>query len=140
MQRGRKRFNNNRGFTLIELLVVLVILGIMGTLVAPRIFKQLEGAKIQGARNQVTTLSQQLDIYRLNNGSYPEGLVDLVEQPADTIGWAGPYVKRSLLKDPWGNAWVYVLPGQHGDFDLYSLGADGQEGGEGNDADLASWE
>ena len=91
---------------------------------------------MEGARNQVTTLSQQLDIYRLNNGSYPEDLMDLVEQPADMIGWAGPYVKRSLLNDPWGNDWVYVVPGQHGDFDLYSLGADGQEGGEGNDADL----
>lgn len=140
MQRQRKKAQSSQGFSLIELLVVLVILGIIGTLVAPRIFGQLEGAKVKGAQNQVVSLSQALDLYRLNTGSYPEGLVELVEQPSDVSGWAGPYVRRSLLKDPWGNEWVYVEPGQHSDFDLFSMGADGQEGGEGNDADIVSWE
>jgi len=138
--RNRERPFEQRGFSLIELLVVLVILGILGTLVAPRIFGQLDKAKVQGAQNQVVAISQALDLYRLNIGDYPEQLVDLVEQPAEADGWAGPYVRRKALQDPWNHDWVYQVPGQYGDFDLYSLGADGQEGGEEDDADVVSWE
>lgn len=140
---GRKRTRmpeRRKGFSLIELLVVMVILGILGTLVAPRIFGQLDKAKVQGAQNQIVAISQALDLFRLNTDEYPEALVDLVEQPSEVEGWAGPYVRRKALKDPWNNEWVYMVPGQHGDFDLYSLGADGQEGGEEDDADLVSWE
>ena len=141
MDRKRKRMpERQKGFSLIELLVVMVILGILGTLVAPRIFGQLDKAKVQGAQNQIVAISQALDLFRLNTDDYPEALLDLVEQPSDVEGWAGPYIRRKALKDPWNNEWVYMVPGQHGDFDLYSLGADGQEGGEEDDADLVSWE
>lgn len=141
MDRKRTRMpERQKGFSLIELLVVLVILGILGTLVAPRIFGQLDKAKVQGAQNQIVAISQALDLFRLNTDDYPEQLLDLVEQPSDVEGWAGPYIRRKALKDPWNNEWVYEVPGQHGDFDLYSLGADGQEGGEEDDADLVSWE
>jgi general secretion pathway protein G len=141
MDTNRTRMpERQKGFSLIELLVVLVILGILGTLVAPRIFGQLDKAKVQGAQNQIVAISQALDLYRLNTDDYPETLLDLVEPPSDVAGWAGPYIRRKALHDPWNNEWVYEIPGQHGDFDLYSLGADGQEGGEEDDADLVSWE
>ena len=141
MDKKRKRMPEcQKGFSLIELLVVMVILGILGTLVAPRIFGQLDKAKVQGAENQIIAISQALDLFRLNTDDYPEALLDLVEQPSDVEGWAGPYIRRKALKDPWNNEWVYMVPGQHGDFDLVSLGADGQEGGDEDDADLVSWE
>lgn len=128
------------GFTLVELLVVLVILGLLAGLIAPRVMSQLEGAKVDAARAQLDKLSAELDIYRLNNGSYPEQLEHLVDAPPGAANWKGPYVKASSLTDPWGEQYRYRYPGEHWDYDLYSLGADRAEGGEGADGDITNWE
>jgi len=132
-----------RGFTLIELLVVLVILGLIAAFAAPQVIKYLGGAKTDAASIQIERLSGILDLYRLEVGSYPsseEGLQALIERPFDAEDWNGPYLKKAgALIDPWGQAYLYRQPGEHGDFDLYSLGADGSEGGEGEDQDLMSW-
>ena len=131
------------GFTLIELLVVLVIIGLLASLAAPRVIKYLGGAKSSTANVQIERLSGVLDLYRLEIGHYPsesEGLIALVQAPADASGWNGPYIKKAgALDDPWGKPYVYRRPGQYGEYDIYSLGADGQEGGEGEDKDITSW-
>ena len=122
-----------RGFTLLELLAVLVILGLIGAVAAPRVFKWLDKAQIEA-------LSISIDLYRLEVGAYPPTLEALVTQPSGVGRWNGPYLRKPVLpKDPWGHDYQYRLPGQHGSYDLYSLGADGVEGGEGNNADLTSW-
>jgi general secretion pathway protein G len=140
--RARRR-RRSAGFTLIELLVVLVILGLLAGLAVPRAIRYLGGAKTDSARLQIDSLGAALDLYRLDMGRYPstaEGLQALVEAPAGATGWAGPYTKGNEVPlDPWGNAYVYVAPGEHGEFDLYTLGADGVAGGEGEDRDVASW-
>ena len=123
-----------RGFTLVELLLVLVILALIGGLVLPGIIGKAEGAKVKAAGSQISRLSMAVESYYLDTGVTPESLDLLVEEGGDVGGWNGPYVKPSTLKDPWGREYVYVYPGEHGDFDIYSLGADGQPGGEGNDA------
>ncbi len=133
-----------RGFTLIELLVVLVILGLIAALAAPRVIKYLGGAKADAAEVQIERLAGVLDLYRLEVGRYPseeEGLRALVERPAGVDNWNGPYLKNAdALTDPWGNPYVYRYPGERGtDYDLYSLGADGEEGGEGENRDITSW-
>lgn len=138
-----ERKRKQRGFTLVELLVVLVILGLIATLAAPRVIKFIAGAKSDTAMLQIERLSSTLELYRLEVGRYPaeeESLVALVERPADAEAWAGPYLtKKDGLIDPWGREYIYRYPGEHGDFDLYSLGADGQEGGDGEDADVRNW-
>ena len=131
------------GFTLVELLVVLIILGLIAAFAAPRVIKFVGGAKSDSANIQVERLSGVLDLYRLQVGRYPsdgEGLNALMEAPADSPNWDGPYLKKAdSLVDPWGRPYLYRFPGEHGDYDLYTLGADGQEGGEGEDWDLTSW-
>src|ERR671918_1246977 len=121
------------GFTLIELLVVLVILGLLAAFAAPQVLKYLGRAKTDAARAQVQNIASILDLYRLEVGSYPDerdGLDALLEQPADAAHWNGPYVKRrDALIDPWGEMYVYRHPGEHGEYDVYSLGADQAEGG-----------
>ncbi len=133
-----------RGFTLIELLVVLVILGLLASLVGPRVMKHLGESKTQTAMLQIEELSSALDVYRLEVGSYPSGdagLIVLVENPGNVPQWNGPYLRRKTIrKDPWGNDYNYVLPGENGDFDLYSLGADNSEGGDGENKDVLGWE
>ena len=131
------------GFTLIELLVVLVILGLLAAFAAPQVLSYLGQAKTDAARAQVQNIASILDLYRLNVGSYPSeevGLDALLEPPPDAPRWNGPYVKRrDVLLDPWGELYVYRYPGEFGDYDLYSLGADQAEGGEGEDQDITSW-
>ncbi|MCK9534912.1 MAG: type II secretion system major pseudopilin GspG [Pseudomonas sp.] len=140
----RKYAQRQGGFTLIELLVVLVILGLLMSVVGPRVMKYVGGAKTDTARMQIEELAGALDMYHLEVGRYPSqdvGLRALIEQPASEKRWNGPYLRKSKVpNDPWGNDYVYRFPGQHGVFDLYSLGADGQVGGEGEDAEIGSWE
>ncbi|MEJ8569033.1 type II secretion system major pseudopilin GspG [Elongatibacter sediminis] len=128
-----------RGFTLVELLLVLVILALIGGLVLPGIIGKAESAKIKAASSQVSRLSMAVESYYLDTGTTPENLEHLVDDPGED-GWNGPYVKESSLKDPWGREYEYRLPGEHGEFDIISYGADGQPGGEDNNADINSWE
>ena len=134
----------NHGFTLIELLVVLVILGLLAGLVGPQVVRYLGDSKSKTARLQVEELSQALDLYHLETGRYPttdQGLESLVREPPNAGSWNGPYLrKQEIPKDPWGNDYRYSSPGQHGRFDLSSLGADNQQGGEGEDQDINSWQ
>jgi general secretion pathway protein G len=132
------------GFTLLELLVVLVILGMLAGLVGPRVMKYFSGARSDTTRLQITDLSTALDMYKLEVGRYPttdEGLEALVQKPADASRWNGPYLKKKQVpKDPWGQDYHYRSPGEHGEIDLYSLGADNAEGGDGENKDIVSWE
>ena len=129
-----------RGFTLVELLLVLVILALIGGLVLPGIIGKAEGAKVKAAGSQIDRLSMAVESYYLDTGTTPDSLEELIEESGNVGGWNGPYVKASSLKDPWGREYVYVYPGEHGDFDIVSFGADGQPGGEGKNADINSWE
>ncbi len=130
-----------RGFTLLELLVVLAILGLIATFAAPQVLKWLSGAKSDSARIQIEAVSSAIDLYRLEVGSYPPDLEALVTKPSGADRWDGPYLKRRTVpKDPWGRDYIYRNPGENGPYDLYTLGADGQEGGTGEDADVVSWQ
>ncbi len=129
-----------RGFTLVELLLVLMILALIGGLVLPGLIGKAEGAKVKAAASQVSRLSMAVESYYLDTGTTPDALQQLVENTGNDKGWNGPYVKPSSLKDPWGKEYEYVFPGEHGEFDIFSLGADGQPGGDGNKADINSWE
>lgn len=131
------------GFSLIELLVVLAILGLLAGLAGPKVIKYLGGAKSDSAKLQIEEFGAALDLYRLETGRYPnsaEGLQALVQQPSGVTGWNGPYLKKKAVpKDPWGNDYRYASPGQHGPYDISTLGADNKEGGEGEDKDLVNW-
>jgi general secretion pathway protein G len=144
MQRTHQSKTVSRGFTLIELLVVLVILGLLAALAGPRVMKYLGGAKTDTAKLQIEELSASLDLYKLELGRYPttqEGLKALVEAPSGVTGWNGPYLKKKEVpKDPWGTDFHYESPGQHGPFDIFTFGADNQEGGEGENKDLGNWQ
>jgi len=128
------------GFTLVELLLVLMILALIGGLVLPGIIGKAESAKAKAAASQVSRLAMAVESYYLDTGTTPDSLELLVTESGDVKGWNGPYVKVSLLKDPWGRDYEYKYPGEHGDFDLISLGADGQPGGEDKNADISNWE
>lgn len=133
---------NSKGFTLIELLVVMVIVGLLAALVAPKLFPKLGKGKQAAAKAQIELLGQALDQMRLDTGRYPttqEGLNSLGANPG-MPNWEGPYLKKALPNDPWGRAYVYQSPGSHGEYDLYSYGRDGSPGGEGEDADIMSWQ
>ena len=128
-----------RGFTLIELLVVLVILTLLASLVGPRLLDQLGGAKTKSARIQISEMEQAMDLYKLDVGRYPldtEGVQALVQKPSAAQGWNGPYLKKALPADPWGGAYQYKAVGRNGSPDIFSFGADGKVGGEGDAADI----
>ncbi len=131
------------GFTLIELLVVLAILGLLAAVVGPQVLKYLGSSRSQAARVQVQNITAGLELYRLDTGRYPsdaEGLAALMAAPAAAPGWNGPYLRRAEgLRDPWGRPYLYKMPGAHGEVDVYSLGADGAEGGTGEDQDVGNW-
>jgi general secretion pathway protein G len=134
-----------RGFTLIEIMVVMVIIAILGALIGPQILGRVDEARVTKAQSDIRTLGTALDLYRMDNYTYPttdQGLRSLVEKPADpnVRNWkAGGYVQK-LSKDPWGNDYQYQFPGTRGgEYDLWSLGADGQPGGEGPAADVGNW-
>ncbi len=132
------------GFTLVEILVVLAILALLVGLVGPRVMKQLGGAKSDTARLQIDDFGAALDLFYLDVGRYPdtqEGLEALVISPANIPKWDGPYLKKKKIPmDPWGTEYQYQSPGQHGDYDLYSYGADNLPGGDGDNSDIVSWE
>ena len=133
---------NERGITLIELLVVMVIIAMFATLVGARLFKQVDKARQVQAKTQIQEFESVLDMYRLDVGRYPnteEGLQALRTKPSGVENWDGPYLKKDVPLDPWGHAYVYRFPGQHGDLDLMSYGSDGQEGGEGDATDIVNW-
>ena len=133
--------HRRHGFTLLELLVVLVIIGLLVAFVAPRYFSQVGKSETKMARAQIKSFEDALDQYRMDVGRYPsseQGLEALNARPAGEARWQGPYLRKTVPKDPWGNAYLYAAPGEHGDYDLQSLGKDGQPGGEGDDRDIAS--
>lgn len=140
----KKHYKNDksrqRGFTLVELLLVLVILALIAGLVLPGIIGKAESAKAKAASSQISRISMSVESFYLDTGYTPSSLEDLVNEPSGVKGWNGPYIKNSLLKDPWGQPYKYKVPGEHGDFDIESFGADRQKGGEGKNADIASWD
>lgn len=131
------------GFTLLELLVVMVIIGLLAGFVAPRYFAQVGKSQVKAARAQIDALDKALDQYRIDIGHLPtteQGLAALNTAPQGEQNWAGPYLKKEVPPDPWGNPYLYVEPGTHNnDFDLMSYGKDGRPGGTGENADLGNW-
>ena len=140
----RLRHAASRGFTLIELMVVLVIIGLLAALIVPNVLDRADDARLTAARTDVSNIMQSLKLYRLDNQRYPtgeQGLQALVTKPTTTpvpSNWR-PYLEK-LPQDPWGQPYKYLNPGLKGEVDVFSLGADGKEGGEGRDADLGSWQ
>jgi len=135
-----------RGFTLVEIMVVVVIIGILGALVVPKLLGRTGESRVVAAKTDIATLMQALKMYKLDNQRYPtteQGLQALTTKPTSgpsANGWKeGGYVEK-LPKDPWGNSYQYLSPGLHGEVDIFSYGADGQANGEGEDADVGSWQ
>jgi len=141
--RVRELLKDDRGFTLIEMIVVVIILGLLAGLVAPRLFGRVGQSKQVAARAQIELLGSALDQYSLDTGTYPASTVGLeaLIRNSNANGWNGPYLKKSGIPlDPWGNPYNYkCCPGDHGEYDLWSDGADGKPGGDGENADVASW-
>ena len=130
------------GFTLLELLVVMVIIGLLVGYVGPRYFAQIGKSETKAARAQIDALEKALDQYRLDTGHYPStemGLNAMNERPNNETRWDGPYLKKAVPLDPWGKPYIYRLPGEHSEFDLFSYGKDGQPGGSGDAADVTNW-
>ncbi|NWF97609.1 MAG: type II secretion system major pseudopilin GspG [Nitrospirae bacterium] len=140
--------NTEKGFTLLEIIVVVFILGLLAAIVAPKIIGRTDDARIADAKIQIRNFETALKLYKLDNGFYPEtsqGLQALIEQPTtgripQKYRQGGYLEQKSIPDDPWGNPYLYLCPGLHGDFDIVSFGADGKEGGEGKDADIRNWD
>jgi general secretion pathway protein G len=136
------RFPANRvsGFSLIEMIAVLVLIGLIAGIVAPNVISKLAGGKVKATKAKVAATSSKVELYYLDVGTLPERMEDLVTRPGNADNWSGPYAKESDLKDAWEMPFVLKVPGDHGEFDLISYGADKRPGGEGNDKDLGNWE
>jgi general secretion pathway protein G len=145
---GRRHFRafSNTGFTLIEIMVVLVILGLLAAAVAPSVIGKADEARVKRAKTDIRSISNALDLYKLDNYNYPsteQGLQALVSKPSgfpEAKNWNQDGYLKNFPKDPWDRDYIYISPGTNGAFDLYSQGADGKDGGEGYDADVLSWE
>ena len=140
-ERRREEPGRARGFTLVELLLVLVILAVLASVVVPKLTKRSEQARVAASTTDIAELGTAFDLFEIDTGRYPtseEGIRALMEQPGNVKDWRGPYLKRLVLNDPWGNPYVYHCPGQHNanGYDLYSFGPDGQEGGT---DDIDNW-
>ncbi|MEH6637612.1 MAG: type II secretion system major pseudopilin GspG [Halioglobus sp.] len=139
---AKRRALGQSGFTLMELLVVLAILGLLMSLVGPRVLNQLGGAKTKTAAIQIKDLEQTLEMYKLDVGRFPstgEGLGALVSKPAGSAGWNGPYLKSDVPLDPWKREYQYKYPGDRSELDIFTYGQNGTPGGEGEDSDVGNW-
>lgn len=137
-----RRTRPSCGFTLLELLVVLVIIGLLAAYVGPRYFQQIGKSETKVAKAQLDSLQKALDQYRIDTGHYPtseQGLAALNAAPTGESQWQGPYLSKQLPKDPWGRDYLYHSPGEHGEYDVWTWGKDGREGGTGDDQDVTSW-
>jgi general secretion pathway protein G len=143
MKRARSiHRTRDSGFTLLELLVVMVILGLLAGYVAPKYFAQVGKSETKVARTQIQALDKALEMYRLDIGQFPtseQGLSALITRPQQEPKWSGPYLKKAVPLDPWGRPYVFKSPGEHDDYDLYSLGKDGRPGGDGQNTDITNW-
>jgi general secretion pathway protein G len=139
----RTRRRSERGYTLVEILVVITIIGLLMALVGPRVLNYLTESKVKTARIQILSFASALDLFYLDAGRYPtsaEGLAVLVRPTTGITAWNGPYLKGGTVpNDPWGKPYLYRSPGEHGAYDVVSLGSDGQDGGTGTAADITSW-
>ncbi len=132
----------NKGFTLIEIIIVVIIMSMIATLIVPRLFKKVEKSKKQITKTQIVMVENAIKMFKLDTGRYPtsdEGLEALMKQPENSNNWDGPYLEKGIPKDPWGRDYLYVYPGKNYTFELYSQGADGQPGGEGENADIFNY-
>lgn len=139
---AERKKRNDAGITLIELLVVMVIIALFAAIVGTRVGRNVDKAKQVAAKSQISEYESALEQFKLDVGHYPsseEGLQVLRAKPENAPNWDGPYLKKEIAPDPWGRPYVYRFPGTHGDFDLVSFGADGQQGGEGDNADIVNW-
>ena len=139
-----KKRSIQNGFTLIELLLVLVILAVLGSVIVPKFTKRSQQAKETAARTDIANLEMSLDSFEIDTGRYPtntEGIGALIRPPANVEDdWKGPYLKRGIPKDPWGNEYIYLSPGTRADFDIISYGFDGSPGGDGKNEDINNWD
>jgi general secretion pathway protein G len=136
-----RKFYRQQGFSLMELLIVMVILGMLAAIVGPALWNKLGGAQRDTAKTQISNIEVALDSYRLDTFKYPSSLEALTKNTSNDSKWDGPYLRKGLPKDPWGNEYQYRKPGQDGrDYDIYSFAADAQQGGEGDNADVVSWQ
>ena len=136
-----KNSYKHHGFTLIELLVVMVIIGLLVSYVGPKYFNQLSQSEFKAAKAQIDSIKKALDVYRLDNGAYPDqatGLTALMVPPATARKWRGPYLQKDIPSDPWNQPYIYSIPGEKAEFDLVSLGADAKPGGDDENADIVN--
>lgn len=134
--------NDKRGFTLIEIIIVVIVLSLIATLVVPKFFKKVEQSKRKIAKIQISLIENGIKLFKLDTGRYPstdEGLKALLEKPANAPNWDGPYLEKGLPKDPWKRDYTYIYPGNKYIYEIYSLGADGKSGGEGESQDIFNW-
>jgi len=142
MKGEAKVSRKEKGFTFFEILVVVTIIGLLAALVGPRLWGRISGGKQVAAKAQIELFGTALDAFRLDIGRYPtteEGLKSLREKPSNADNWSGPYLPKEIPVDPWKNSYAYICPGQNGDYDIISYGADKVEGGDGEAQDVVSW-